>query len=128
MVLEELVSAGFVRIERIDGADKYILADNVAGPIIKSEVTSLPYRGNRFGEGWRNDRGTAGLPTTVWARDLRASGITEARAAGVAMEDAGKVAGHASTKTTSAIYDRAVLEAAERFADARVKLRKSRKV
>ena len=40
-------------------------------------------------------------------------------------DDAGKVAGHSSTKTTAAVYDRAALEAAERFADARVKRREA---
>ena len=72
---------------------------------------------------WSRDRKAAGLPGHVWARDLRASGISEARAAGVATDDAAKVAGHASTKTTSAVYDRAALEAAERFAEARAKKR-----
>ena len=40
----------------------------------------------------------------MWARDLRAS----------------KVAGHSGKKSTR-IYDRAVVEAADRFAEARVK-------
>jgi integrase len=69
---------------------------------------------------WARDRKTVGLSPKVWARDLRASGITEARAAGVSTDDAAKVAGHSSTKTTRAVYDRAVLAAAERFAKARV--------
>jgi len=93
------------------------------GPVIVSETTCLPFSSNYFGEFWRKDRAAAGISPNVWARDLRASGITEARAAGVATDDAGKVAGHSGTKTTSAIYDRANLEAAERFADARTKKR-----
>ena len=96
------------------------------GPVIVYEGTGLPYSGNYFGEFWRKDREAVGLPSTVWARDLRASGITEGRAAGVSTDDAAKVAGHASTKTTSAIYDRAALEASERFADARAKRRAER--
>lgn len=99
-------------------------ADKRTGPVIVYEGTGLPYSGNYFGEFWRKDREAAGLPSTVWARDLRASGITEGRAAGVSTDDAAKVAGHASTKTTSAIYDRAALEASERFADARAAKRK----
>lgn len=95
-----------------------------AGPVIVSEHTRVPYSSNRFGEYWRMDADTAGLPKTVWARDLRASGITEARAAGISTDDAAKVAGHASTKTTAAVYDRANLEAAGRFADARTAKRK----
>ena len=90
-----------------------------SGPVIVSERTGLPYTNSYFGHAWRQDRETAGLPKHIWARDLRASGITEARAADVSLDDAGKVAGHSNTKTTSAVYDRAVLEAAERFADAR---------
>src|SRR5690606_34499919 len=86
------------------------------------------WRPNSFSEGWRRDRKAVGLPDYIWARDLRASGITEARVAGVATDDAGKVAGHASTRTTADVYDRAVLEAAERFADARVALRRARVV
>jgi integrase len=93
--------------------------DKRAGPMIVRESTGLPYRSNHFNELWRKDRETVGLQKEVWARDLRASGITEARAAGVLTDDIAKVAGHSSTKTTSAVYDRATLAAAERFARAR---------
>lgn len=93
------------------------------GPVIICEGTSRPYSGNYFGEFWRKDRKAVGLPSHIWARDLRASGISEGRAAAVATDDVAKVAGHSSTKTTSRIYDRAALEAAERFADARAKKR-----
>ncbi|MBZ9922277.1 hypothetical protein LB579_31875 [Mesorhizobium sp. BR1-1-7] len=89
------------------------------GPVIICEGTGMPYSSNYFGEFWRKDREAAGIPSNVWARDLRASGITEGRAAGASTDDASKVAGHASTKTTAAVYDRATLAASERFADAR---------
>ncbi len=89
------------------------------GPVIVFEKNGRPYLSEVFSSMWSKDRFTAGMPSNVWARDLRASGISEARAAGVATDDAAKVAGHASTKTTSAVYDRAALEAAERFAEAR---------
>lgn len=94
------------------------------GPMIVCEGTGMPYSSNYFGEKWRLDRKAAGIADNVWARDLRASGITEGRASGASTDDAAKVAGHASTKTTSAVYDRATLEAAERFADARAAKRK----
>jgi hypothetical protein len=97
------------------------------GPVIVCEGTGLPYSGNYFGEKWRIDRAAAGISDKVWARDLRASGITEGRAAGVSTDDAAKVAGHSSTKTTSSVYDRAALEAGERFADARAKKRQGTK-
>ncbi|MDO3431135.1 tyrosine-type recombinase/integrase [Rhizobium sp. CBN3] len=93
------------------------------GPVIVYEVNGRPYLSEVFSSMWSRDRKAAGIDTSIWARDLRASGISEARAAGVATDDAAKVAGHASTKTTSAVYDRAALAAAERFADARASKR-----
>ncbi len=95
-----------------------------SGPVIISEASGRPYLSDAFGLAWGQDRKAIGLSSSIWARDLRASGISEARAAGVATDDAAKVAGHASTQTTAAIYDRAALEAAERFADARQAKRK----
>jgi len=94
------------------------------GPVVVSEETGLPYRERAFRFGFGADRKAAGLPTTFWARDLRASGITEARASNVSTDDAGKVAGHSNSKTTAKVYDRANLEAAERFAKARTAHRK----
>ncbi|OJU05887.1 MAG: hypothetical protein BGN83_14690 [Rhizobium sp. 63-7] len=101
----------------------YWPADKRTGPVIAYEMNGRPYLSEVFSSMWSRDRKAAGLPGHVWARDLRASGISEARAAGVATDDAAKVAGHASTKTTSAVYDRAALEAAERFAEARAEKR-----
>lgn len=97
-----------------------------AGPVIVYEMNGRPYLSEVFSSMWSRDRKAAGLEEHIWARDLRASGISEARAAGVATDDAAKVAGHASTKTTSAVYDRAALEAAERFAEARAKKREAK--
>ena len=94
------------------------------GPVIVNATTGLPYSAIRFDELWRRDRKAACISDKVWARDLRASGITEGRAAGALTDDVAKVAGHSSTRTTSEIYDRAALEAAERFAEARVEKRK----
>lgn len=100
-------------------------AERRAGPVIVYEINGRPYLSEVFSSMWSKDRKAANLPENIWARDLRASGISEARAAGVATDDAAKVAGHASTKTTSAVYDRATLAAAERFADARTTGRKN---
>lgn len=94
------------------------------GPLIVSEETGLPYDDQVFTVGWNRDRKRARLPSDVWARDLRASGLTEGRAAGASTDDGAKVAGHGSKATTARIYDRANLEAAERFAAARVAARK----
>jgi hypothetical protein len=90
------------------------------GPMIVSEKTGQPYRELPFQKRWQKDRKTAGIPANVWARDLRASGISEGRASDVSKDDAAKVAGHTSVRTTE-IYDRAVIEATDRFAKARVK-------
>lgn len=92
------------------------------GPVIISEKTGMPYRELPFQRIWAKDRKAAGIPSTVWARDLRASGITEGRATGVSTDDAAKVAGHSSSRTTE-IYDRAVVEASDRFAEARIRAR-----
>lgn len=93
-----------------------------AGPVIVSERTGRPYTEVPFQRMWAKDRKAAGIPSSVWARDLRASGITEGRATDVSKDDAAKVAGHSSTRTTDR-YDRAVVEASDRFAEARVKAR-----
>lgn len=93
------------------------------GPMIVCEDTGLPYNNQRFSDLWRIDAKAAGIAAGVWARDLRASGVTEGRALGASRDDARKVAGHASERSTE-IYDRAVLEASERFADARMRGRK----
>jgi hypothetical protein len=98
-------------------------AEERKGPVIVSEENRLPWRQQIFAQRWTVDRKAAGLPATLWARDLRASGITEGRASGARLDDASKVAGHTATKTTER-YDRAVLEAADRFAEARLKSRK----
>lgn len=91
------------------------------GPVIVSEETGLPYRPRVFSQRWTVDRKTAGIPLALWARDLRASGITEGRSYDVSTDDAAKVAGHSTKATTAKVYDRAVMEAADRFAAARVK-------
>ncbi|MFN3549269.1 MAG: hypothetical protein ACK4U0_17415 [Mesorhizobium sp.] len=93
-------------------------ADRRTGPMIRCEVAGRPYIAQSFGRMWRADAKAAGIPAGVWARDLRASAVTEARAGGVHLDDARHVAGHSSERTTE-IYDRAHAEAAGRFARAR---------
>ncbi len=106
MVLEEL---------------KYWPIEKRVGPVVVSEATSLPYISRTITERWAEDRKAANIDPKVWARDLRASGITEGRASGATTDDAAKVAGHSGTRTTSSVYDRANEAAADRFADARLK-------
>jgi integrase len=95
--------------------------DQRTGPIIVAEEFGLPYRASIFTQRWSVDRKAAGISKKIWARDLRASGITEGMALNASLDDAGKVAGHNTKATTAKIYDRAVLEAADRFAEVRTK-------
>jgi hypothetical protein len=99
-------------------------AERRTGPVVVSEETGLPYRPRIFAQRWTVDRKAAGLPSSLWARDLRASGITEARQHDASADDAFKVAGHSSKATTAKVYDRAVVAAADRFAEARLRGRK----
>jgi hypothetical protein len=101
-------------IERVEPARR-------VGPLIVSERTSLPYRYETFRDAWRRDANAAGIPATVWNRDLRAGGVTEAREAGAPIDDVRKTVGHtAASRTTAQVYDRASLEAARRVSRARV--------
>ncbi len=88
------------------------------GPIIVNEVTGKPWREGTFRDGWRKDRKAAGISSDIWARDLRASGVTEGRASDASVDDVAKVAGH-SKRMTEGVYDRAVIEAANRFSEKR---------
>lgn len=100
---------------------KYWPIEKRIGPVVVSEATSLPYISRAITDRWAEDRKAANIDPKVWARDLRASGITEGRASGATTDDAAKVAGHSGTRTTSSVYDRASEAAADRFADARLK-------
>jgi hypothetical protein len=78
-----------------------------------SERAGLPYRYETFRDAWRRDATAAGIPASVWNRDLRAGGVTEARQAGAPIDDLRKTVGHsAASRTTAQVYDRAALEAA----------------
>lgn len=89
------------------------------GPLIVNPRTGLPYRQWYFREVWRRCAAAAGVSQTIWNRDLRAGGITEARQAGAPTDDVAKTAGHSSKRTTARVYDRDTLEAARRVAKAR---------
>jgi integrase len=91
-----------------------------AGPLIVNPRTGLPYLHRALRDQWKKDAAAAGVPKSTWNRDLRAGGITEARAADASNEDVAKVAGHSNPRTTAEVYDRAALEAARRVAKARV--------
>lgn len=94
-----------------------------SGPIIVNEKSGERYDEDWFRVCFRKDAKAAGVPKDFWARDLRASGITEARNLGADIADLGKMAGHNTTKTTSAVYDRAALAAGKRVAQLRAAAR-----
>lgn len=89
------------------------------GPLIVNPRTGLPYRQHYFRDLWRKNATAAGIDKSIWNRDLRAGGITEAREAGALTDDVAKTAGHADKRTTARVYDRDRLEAARRVAKAR---------
>jgi hypothetical protein len=90
------------------------------GPLIVNPKTGAPYTNEDFRDLWRGVAEAAGIPPSVWNRDLRKSGSTEARAAGAPIDDLKKMMGHAAaSRTTSKVYDRAHLEAHRRIAAAR---------
>jgi integrase len=90
------------------------------GPLIVSQQTGLPYVYERYRDLWRRCANRAGIEATVWNRDLRAAGVTEARQAAAPTDDVAKVAGHANKRTTAKVYDRDRLEAQRRVMKARV--------
>jgi hypothetical protein len=102
---------------------RHIPSEQRSGPVIVNEQTGQPYQHRTWEKAWQKDKKDASLPTTLWNRDLRASGISEARAGGATNDDGAKVAGHSSKRTTAKVYDREHLEAQRRFQQARIKAR-----
>jgi hypothetical protein len=72
-----------------------------------------------FGKHWRAYANKAEVPKNVWNMDNRASGITEATAAGAAHDDLASGAAHASKSTTQKIYMRGAREISERVQSSR---------
>ena len=95
------------------------------GPLIAAP-TGSPYRQWHFRDLWRRCADRAGIDKSVWNRDLRAGGNTEAQQAGALLEDRKKVTGHtARSDVTAKVYDRDRLEAHRRVAAARAEWRKN---
>jgi integrase len=90
------------------------------GPMIVNEVTRRPYTAPAYTPIFRAIRNAAGIDESKWARDIRASAVTEGRRGGASIDDAARVAGHAKPKITAEVYDRDRLEAARRFSAARL--------
>jgi hypothetical protein len=95
------------------------------GPLIVNERTGVPYRYERFQDGWKRDFRDAGLPAKMWNRDFRAGAITEGGMAGATSDDRRKVAGHTTDRQIAQVYDRDTLEAHRRVMKARSAARKN---
>ena len=94
------------------------------GPLVLNTKTGRPYSRAGFEKLWVRVRKAAGISSDIWNRDLRASGTTEARAAGAPLDDVKKLMGHTPrSETTGKVYDRAKLEAHRRIAAARKAIR-----
>ena len=89
------------------------------GPVIVNHTTSRPYTYEAYSPIFKAIRKAAGVDASKWARDIRASAVTEGRRGGASTDDAARVAGHTKPKTTAEVYDRDRLEAARRFSAAR---------
>jgi len=103
---------------------EHIPTESRTGPLVVNPKTGLPYREDTFNRVWKAAAKVAGIPASYWNRDLRASGVTEAREGDAKTDDLKKLAGHsAKSKTTGKVYDRAVLAAHRRIAAARSTVR-----
>jgi hypothetical protein len=93
------------------------------GPVIVNHTTSRPYTYEAYSPIFKAIRKAAGVDPGKWARDIRASAVTEGRRGGASTDDAARVAGHTKSKITAEVYDRDQLEAARRFSAARRAIR-----
>lgn len=93
------------------------------GALIVNPRTGLPYRNWYYGRVWDQVRKATGMRKEVWNRDMRAAGVTEARAGAAPIDDVAKTAGD-SKRSTAKVYDRERLEASRRVAQARIAYRR----
>lgn len=89
------------------------------GPVIKCEVTGLPYRGRHFASLWRKIATEVGVPANVWNRDSRAGGVTEGSDSGADLEHLRHHANHKNSQTTQR-YNRGTLEKTRNVAKLRL--------
>jgi hypothetical protein len=99
-----------------------IAPEKRGGPLVISDRTGLPFWPREFDGLWRRVTKAAGLRPTLWNRDLRAGGLTEASMAGASSDDRAKLAAH-SKRMTQATYDRDILISSDRVAEARARFR-----
>ena len=70
------------------------------GPMIIDEHAGRPYFHRHFARVFREIAQAAGVPNTIWSRDFRAGGITEAMDAGANIEQTRQHATHTDIKMT----------------------------
>lgn len=109
----------------IEKCELVMLCLEKLGPVeldqpVACRADGFPWADHRdFGKHWRTYANKAEVPKNVWNMDNRASGITEATAAGAAHDDLASGAAHASKSTTRKIYMRGAKEISERVQKAR---------
>ena len=98
-----------------------------AGPIA-ARSDGRPWVDRRsFAKAWREIATAAGVPSDVWNRDNRASGITEASEAGAADDDIARNAAHADKAITRRVYKRLGHEASVRINERRARHRETKR-
>lgn len=95
MVVEELSAMAGVPV-----ADLRRDMFPAAGPMVIGDLTLLPWQAQSFRQRWRKVADKAGIPKDVRSMDARAGAITEAVAAGAALEDIRHAATHSDIAMT----------------------------
>lgn len=114
----------------IEKCELVMLCLEKLGPVeldqpVACRADGFPWADHRdFGKHWRTYANKVEVPKNVWNMDNRASGITEATAAGAAHDDLANGAAHASKSTTRKIYMRGAKEISERVQSARQESRR----
>ena len=96
---------------------RHVPPESRHGPLVKAPDGG-PYQPDTFRRLWPYVRRLAGLPETMWNRDVRAGAITEGSNSGVSTDDLAKVAAN-SPRVNRNVYQRDQFEAARRVAQAR---------
>lgn len=90
-----------------------------SGPVIVSELTSIPWTAVEFRRQWRKVARACGIPDVVKNMDSRAGAITEALLAGAPMDSVRKSATHSNSSQT-ANYSRGDAQASNEVAQFRI--------
>lgn len=127
MVIEELqILAGDRSLVLVNEITKRVTVNRhllpASGPIMKCDITGLPWTGNEYRRKWRLVARKCGIPDEVQNMDSRSGAISEAIQAGAPMEFVRHAATHSDVSQTSD-YDRGQAEATAKVMRLRVKNR-----